>query len=295
MLKIFNRGQMLDEMETSWGIVRNFIYISDIENHIGLLSEFLQRHDRILTQNKDGYVLINKRNDSFYYGRTLEELFNYTPDCEIKRLLIRFVLQTTPLLKRLTDVYYKYIYNVLHNYKDIHEIIFYSAELYLNDKKSLLNDEEQKIYTDALLHAVDWTSFDITKVKDKEEFLEAFRAIYKKTKINLLNLYTITSIAKKLEEATKEDEFFKAICEIGYEGCDVGLYIPLIKCEVPLSNEDICDFLEITPPTSELERENFSRFYQFNKDIIDSHCLFAHRDLIIKKVKELEADKYDIK
>lgn len=295
MLKVFNREQMLDEMETSWGIVKNFICINGIEDPVGLLSDFLQRYDIILTRNKDGYVLINKRNDSFYYGRILEELCNYTPDCEIKHLLIRFVLQTTPLVRYLNDAYYKYVYNVLHNYNDIQEIIFCSAELYLNDKKSPLDDEEQKIYTDTLLHAVDWTSFDITKVKDKEEFLEAFRAIYKKTKINLLNLCTITSIVKKLEEATKEDEFFKAICEIGYESCDVGLYIPLIKCEVPLTNEDICDFLKITPPTSELGRENLSRFYQFNEDVIDSHCLFANRGLIINKAKEFEADKYSIK
>lgn len=295
MLKIFNREQMLDEMETSWGIVRDFICINGIEDPIGLLSEFLQRYDRILTRNKDVYILINKRNDSFYYGKTLEDLFNYTPDCEIKYLLIQFVLQTPSLARHLDNVYYNYVYSMLQNYEDTNEIIFCSAGIYLNDKKSPLDDEEQKIYTKALLHAVDWKSFDIAKEKDKEEFLEAFRAIYKKTKINLLNLYTITNIVKKLEEATKEDEFFKAICEIGYEVCDVGLYIPLIKCEVPLSNEDICDFLEITPPTSELERENFSRFYQFNEDIIDSHCLFAHRDLIINKAKELEADKYDIK
>lgn len=86
---------------------------------------------------------------------------------------------------------------------------------------------------------------------------------------------------EKLQVATNAQEMLEAVNELGYEGCEDGLYIPCIDCTVHVSNADIAEYLGLDTD----DAEEICEAYSAHEAEVDAHFLFEHKGDIIEAAK----------
>lgn len=130
-----------------------------------------------------------------------------------------------------------------------------------------------------------------------------------------------------LEAAKTTKEFLIIIDAYGYEGCEEGLYIPHLKCTVPIDNTDITECLKeldgapevpeiLKDENGEYKRaslhlfkswkdeeeakdaeaaylEDLQEIYQYYEEEVDARILFEHRDDIVAAAKEKQKRIHD--
>lgn len=86
---------------------------------------------------------------------------------------------------------------------------------------------------------------------------------------------------EKLQAAKTAQELLEVVDELGYQGCEDGLYIPCIDCTVHVSNANIAECLGLDTD----DAEAICDAYSAHEAEVDAHFLFEHKDDIIEAAK----------
>ena len=104
----------------------------------------------------------------------------------------------------------------------------------------------------------------------------------------------LTLLLKKIQTAKTKEEFGNIVFSLDYSGCDVGLYLPYLDCEIPCDKYEVLEYLRVldkAPETpTDLQDDDYEFWcsvcdaYQMVDTEVDLMAMWRHKDKIIDAI-----------